>query len=79
VGGQEVVLLADDGLQRAPAPGFGAGGDAFDAGGCGLPDDLLQAVGEVPELVGGVVAVEAGETVCRRRDRTAAGRGGRDP
>jgi hypothetical protein len=61
VGGQEVVFLADDGLQRAGAVLLGAGGDAFDAGGCGLPDDLLEAVGDATELVGGVVAVEAGE------------------
>jgi hypothetical protein len=61
VRGQEVVFLANHGLQRAGAVLLGAGGDAFDAGGCGLPDDLLEAVGEVPELVGGVVAVEPGE------------------
>jgi hypothetical protein len=61
VRGQEIVFLADHRLQRAGAVLLGAGGDAFDAGGCGLPDDLLEAVRDVPELVGGVVAVEPGE------------------
>jgi hypothetical protein len=61
VGGQQVVFLADDRLQGARAVLLGAGCDAFDASGCGLPHDLLEAVREVPELVGGVVAVEPGE------------------
>jgi hypothetical protein len=60
-GWQEILVFADDGLERARAVRLRARADVADPGRERLPDRLLELMRDVPELVGGVVAVEGGE------------------